>query len=148
MEGESGWQAHPEAPLTIGTEEENTAYGAENHQYGSAVWNHWLSGVYGPDAVRDAWAYASDTNPPFAPSAYHLSIARHGGEGFVDEFTAFAAGTAEWSASNSAFIGGEHYPDVRREGELEVDTETTVTLDHTAYALYDVPASDASSLRL
>jgi hypothetical protein len=120
--------------------------------YGLAVLNHYLdsgAGGLGPGVVLGAWKAGSTTDPAnFALGALNESIRNLGGLGFGQEFTKFAAATAEWRTSGG-FPDATSYPDVKREGALLPDTGTTkATLDHTAYRLYDVSANAASSLTL
>lgn len=116
--------------------------------YGSSVWNKWLDVRYGQDVVRAAW---EDSVPArsFAPAAYDTAIRQHGGPGFAPEFDAFAAATAEWQLPNSGFPDGERYPEVERVGTLDVNgAPGTIDLDHTAFALVDVPVTAAPRIRL
>ena len=85
----------------------------------------------------------------FAPAAYDAAIRQHGGAGFAAEFDAFAAATAEWQAPNSGFPEGALYPDVHRAGQLSVNgSPGTIALDHTAFALVNVPVTSAPRIRL
>ncbi len=123
--------------------------------YGSAIWNHWLDQRFGEDIVRQAWARSQASSPPgigFAPGAYDRVIRDAGGAGFASEFAAFAASTAEWGAANSEISEGTTFlpREVRREGELAIGATTpaNATLDHTAFALYSVPPTNAAELHL
>jgi hypothetical protein len=116
--------------------------------YGSSVWNKWLDQHYGQDSVRDAWN-DSVAAGSFAPGAYDASIKQHGGVGFSDEFSRFAAASAEWQAQNSGFPEGELWPDVNRAGSLSIDHKPgTIPLDHTTYAVIDVPVTSAPQIKL
>jgi hypothetical protein len=116
--------------------------------YGSAVWNHWLANRYGRDVVRTAWE-RSVAAKSFAPAAYNAAIRAKGGESFFDEFSRFAAATAEWQSPDSGFPEGSTYPEVRRAGDLEVDGDGgSAKLDHTAYVLADVKGAGADRIKL
>jgi hypothetical protein len=118
--------------------------------YGSAVWNKWLDARFGADVVRRAWEDSVGASPQsFAPSAYDLAIRQHGGVGFADQFDRFTAATAEWQAQNSGFPEGALYPDVQRAGRLPIDgAPGSATLDHTAFALIDVPPRNVPRAKL
>ena len=112
--------------------------------YGSAVWNHWLSGRFGPAVIRDAWTVSPDVKPPdFAVAAYESAIKTAGGESFSNEFTAFAAATAEWNSSPS-FPDSALYPDMKRRGKLGSKSKK-LSLDHTAYRLMKVSAGSGTA---
>jgi hypothetical protein len=116
--------------------------------YGSAVWNKWLDQRFGEDIVRGAWESSVEAGS-FAPAAYEAAIRAHQGPGFSGEFDAFAAATAEWQAQNSGFPEGALYPDVERAGDLEVDgAPGTIALDHTAFAVVNVPPTADPRIRL
>ena len=116
--------------------------------YGSSVWNKWLDQRYGQDIVRNAWEDSVKASS-FAPRAYDAAIRQHGGGGFSKEFSQFAAATAEWQAANSGFPEGALYPDVARAGSIEVNgTPGTISMDHTTYAIADVPVTSAPRIRL
>jgi hypothetical protein len=85
----------------------------------------------------------------FAPAAFDASIRGHGGHGFSDEFSRFAAATAEWRSRNSGFPEGSLYPDVARIGSLQVDGAVgTIKLDHTAFGLADVTGTSSRRLKV
>jgi hypothetical protein len=142
-----GWTARPDQPIT--SFDGNSADDPNNVKvYGSAVWNKWLDQRYGQDVVRNAWE-DSVSAASFAPRAYDTAIRQHGGSGFSSEFSQFAAATAEWQAQNSGFPDGGLYPDVSRAGSLGVDaTPGTIRMDHTTYAIVDIPLSSAPRIRL
>lgn len=108
--------------------------------YAEAVFNHWLSSRFGPQAIRDVWAASEAGVKPkhLATAAYTAGITGNGGMPFADEFGAFAAATAEWRAS-SLFPDAQAYPDVRRKGTLGRKTKK-ITLDNTSYRLIKVKA--------
>jgi hypothetical protein len=115
--------------------------------YGSAVWNHWLARRYGDDVIRDAWAGSTATDPPhFAVAAYSAALEAAGAPSFAEEFTAFAATTAEWNSS-PAFPDSARYPQMRRRGKLGKSTRR-FELDHTAYRLLNVPRGGSGTMRL
>lgn len=114
--------------------------------YGSAVWNHWLSGRFGPGVIREAWEVSPDVKPSdFAIAAYESAIRAGGGGSFSEEFSAFAAATAEWNSS-PAFPDSALYPDMKRRGKLGKQSKK-LSLDHTAYRLMNVSA-DSGTARL
>jgi hypothetical protein len=122
--------------------------------YGSAVWNHWLSGRYGPTVVRRAWELSNGfTNA--SPQAYDQAIREAGGPGFSAEQLEFSANTAEWGAGNSGIHEGFAFPAVDRvagpDGNpLVISADGTAVsglLDHTTFALFPV-AVPANAQRL
>lgn len=118
--------------------------------YGSAVWNIWLDERRGHEAVRRAWERSLSTNPSsFAPLAYDAGITQSGGAGFFDEFTRFSAAVSEWRLPRSGFSEGASFPDVERVGSLAIDgPAVTQVLDHTTFALLDVPPQAVPEVRL
>jgi hypothetical protein len=90
-------------------------------EYGSAVWNHWLSRRYGRRLIRSAWARAIHTKPGgFSVDAYESAIRAAGRAGFGLDFARFCRDTAEWR-TGTAFREGPLYPDVARQGSLPLD---------------------------
>jgi hypothetical protein len=142
-----GWVALTKQPLT--TFDGSDPNSRKNVKvYGSGVWNKWLDARYGQDVVRQAWEDSVKATS-FAPSAYDAAIRQHGGPGFAADFASFSAATAEWQAPNSGFPEGSLYPDVERAGQLAVNSAPAVVdLDHTTFALVDVPVSSAPRIRL
>src|SRR5215213_7863775 len=149
------WAEEPDEPIT------SPGDGAppssdDLKMYGSAIWNHWLDGIYGPDVVRRAWALSqanSVAGGGFAPIAYEKAIQSFTGPGpgFASELATFTAATAEWDAANSGIREGSTFPqEVARSGTLTPGgAAATGLVDHTAFAFYDVPVpSGASSLNL
>jgi hypothetical protein len=120
--------------------------------YAAAVWNHWLSGPgggYGVDAIRRAWEVSGATRPRhFAVAAYDKSIRNSRGNGFSQEFAAFAAATAEWRAGFGRFPDRALYPDMKRKGSLSKGRGKRFRLDHTAIRLLDVRARGKEPIRL
>jgi hypothetical protein len=127
----SKWVRRYDTPLTANTIKE----------YGSAVWNDWLSRRYGPGFVRQAWAGAIDTKPGgFAVSAYDAAIKADGHSDFGHDFTSFAADVAEWR-TGEGFTESGTYPDVPRRGHLALGRPPLRrALDHTTFQLIEVPA--------
>ncbi len=120
--------------------------------YGLAVLNHYLDvgeGGLGPGVVLKTWKGGASANPAhFALNALDAAIRKLGGAGFGQEFTQFAAATAEWRTSGG-FPDSMLYPDVKRDGALAPGSgKTKVVLDHTAYRLFDVGATTVPSLKL
>ena len=115
--------------------------------YGSAVWNHWLSGRYGDGVIREAWEVSPHVKPKdFAVAAYESAIATASGPSFSQEFASFAAATAEWNSS-PAFPDSAFYPEMRRRGKLG-ESARRFDLDHTAYRLMHVPKTGSGTMRL
>ncbi len=127
------WVRRYDTPLTANTIKE----------YGSAVWNDWLTQRYGPGFVRQAWAGAIDTKPGgFAVAAYEAAIKADGPSDFGHDFTGFAAAVAEWR-TGEGFSESRGYPDMPRRGSLEPGAPPLRrTLDHTTFELIEVPAGD------
>jgi hypothetical protein len=125
------WVRLPETPLTANSLK----------MYGSAVWNEWLAHHYGPALIRQAWADAGAARPEgFAVAAYEAAIRAAGGVSFGHDFTRFAADVAEWR-TGIGFRESGLYPDVPRQGTLEPGAPpATREMDHTTFALLDVPA--------
>jgi hypothetical protein len=116
--------------------------------YGSAIWNHYLSAVYGVDVIRAAWEAGLGAKPRhFAVSAYDRAIRDAGGLGFSQEFVGFAAATAEWR-STTTFPDPGLYTDIKRSGALGKGRDGK--LAHTGYRLFKVkrPASGDVTVEL
>ncbi len=125
------WVKRWETPLTTGSIKE----------YGSAVWNQWLSRHYGEAIVRRAWARAIHVRPGgFSVSAYEAAIRRAGHSDLGHDFAHFAADVAEWR-TGEGFRESRLFPDVPRQGHLALDGRpTTRLLNHTTFQLLRVHA--------
>ena len=137
------WASKPEVPVAS----------TDSKMYGSAIWNHWLDARFGQDIIRQAWAASASITVDgggFAPAAYDTVIRGAGGAGFGSELASFFAATAEWDAANSGIREGVTFPsEVRSGGPLPVGgAPASGTLDHTAFALYDIAPPDADNLYL
>jgi hypothetical protein len=143
------WRTLTHRPLTRYDSDRPTDPG-NSKVYGSGVWNRWIEEHYGQEAIRGAWERSQSTRPAsFGPAAYSAGIRSRGGRGFMDSFARFAVDTAEWRTSNSPFEEGASFPDVRRRGRARVNGDPVrKTLDHTAYALIDVPRTSARTIKL
>ncbi len=110
-------------------------------EYGSAVWNEWLSHRYGPDIVRSAWARAIHTKPAgFSVAAYNSAIEAAGSSDFGHDFARFARDLAEWR-TGSVFREGRLYPDMPRQGSLPRDGRPVRrVLNHATFQLLRVQA--------
>jgi hypothetical protein len=110
-------------------------------EYGTAVWNHWLSHRYGPDIIREAWAGAVHVKPAgFSVGAVDRAIRAAGPSDFDRDFTRFSRDVAEWR-TDTAFPEGSLYEDVPREGSLPLDGgEIHRTLNHTTFEMLRVNA--------
>jgi hypothetical protein len=144
-----GWVSLTSVPLTA-FDGVNPNDRSNVKVYGSSVWNKWLDSQYGQDVVRDAWADSLSTRPAsFAPAAYNASIRAHGGRGFFDAFSRFSVATAEWQAQGSGFPDGAAYPDVQRVGTVAAGgAHQSLRLDHTTFALLNVPRTSAPRIKL
>jgi hypothetical protein len=123
------WTKRFDTPLTTSSIKE----------YGSAVWNHWLSHRYGRAVIRGAWARAIHTKPGgFAVGAYESAIRAAGGSSFSHDFAAFSRDVAEWR-TDSVFREGNLYPDAPREGGLTVNGSPQIRdLNHTTFQMLRV----------
>lgn len=110
--------------------------------YSEAVFNHWLSGHYGAQVIRDVWAASQSGVKPkhLATAAYTAGVTADGGNPFAVEFGEFAAATAEWRSS-TFFPDASAYPDVRRHGTLKSGPQKVV-LDNTSFRLVKVNPVD------
>lgn len=111
-------------------------------EYGSAVWNQWLSRRYGPEIVRKAWAGAIDAWPAgFSVASYERALRSSGPSDLGRDFTRFAAAVAEWR-TGKFFHESELFPDAPRQGHLPLDGGSlTRMLNHTTFQLLRVRAS-------
>jgi Bacterial Ig-like domain/Family of unknown function (DUF6055) len=144
-----GWVQLWQLPLTTFSTDPNDRNNVK--VYGSAVWEKFLAARYGPGVIRHAWEVSTSTDPAsFAVGAFDRSIQDQlGGSDFPTQFSLFAAATAEWQAQNSGFPEGSHYLDVVRAGSAPVNgLGGTLKLDHTTYALLDVPHTTAARAKL
>ncbi len=131
------WTRRYDTPLTANSLKE----------YGSAVWNEWLSRRYGPDVVRDAWSRAVHTKPGgFSVAAYGSAIEAAGGSDFSRDFARFAADLPEWRTGR-VFPEGRSYPDVSRQGNLALaGGARRRQLNHTTFQLLRVHARTGRTL--
>jgi hypothetical protein len=144
-----GWVQLWQLPLTTFSTDPNDRNNVK--VYGSAVWEKFLAARFGPDVVRHAWEVSTSTDPEsFAVGAFDSSIRDQiGGSDFPTQFTLFAADSAEWQAQNSGFPEGSHYLDVVRAGSAPVNGNGgTLKLNHTTYALLEVPTTSAARVKL
>jgi len=116
-------------------------------EYGSAVWNDWLSNRYGPEFVRQAWEGAIESKPGgFAVNVYEAAIKADGNSDFGHDFTHFAAAVAEWR-TGKGFKESGGYPDVPRRGVLDLGGALLKrSLDHTTFQLLEVPTPGGSGV--
>ncbi|HEX6752403.1 MAG TPA: MXAN_6640 family putative metalloprotease [Solirubrobacterales bacterium] len=131
------WTKRYDTPLTANSIKE----------YGSAVWNEWLSRRYGRDVVREAWSRAVHTKPGgFSVAAYGSAIEAAGGSDFSRDFARFAADLPEWRTGR-VFPEGSSYPDVSRQGSLPLGGQVRRRqLNHTTFQLLRVHARAGRSL--
>ncbi len=116
--------------------------------YSSVIWQRWLEHRHGARMIRGVWERAAEASPAsFVPSLIDGELA--GRSTFFDEFVDFAVGHAEWRLAGSGFGGDAGAAEVERVATLAGgDDPATVSLDHTTFALYDVPVADAEALEL
>ena len=144
-----GWVQLWQLPLTTFSTDPNDRNNVK--VYGSAVWEKFLAARFGADVVRHAWEVSTSTDPAsFAVAAFDRSIRDQiGGSDFPTQFSLFAADSAEWQAQNSGFPEGSQYIDVVRAGSAPVNgLGGTLKLDHTTYALLEVPPTSAARVKL
>ncbi len=120
-------------------------------RYATAVWTQWLHARFGPGAVRRAWevspAPAGGRPASFAAGAYDQAVSEAGGGSFGEEFARFSTAMAEWRLPGSGFR--DLFADMEREGTLPVDGPgVAVPMNHTTFALFDVPRTSAASITL
>jgi hypothetical protein len=131
------WVRRYDTPLTANSIKE----------YGSAVWNKWLTRRYGRSIVRRAWARAVHTKPGgFSVSAYNSAIEAAGRSDFSRDFAHFASDLPEWH-NDAVFPEGDLYPDVSRQGTLPTSGRTLERqLNHTTFQLLRVHAGRGRAL--
>jgi hypothetical protein len=131
------WEGLYDVPMTATTIKE----------YGSAVWNHWLSHRYGRDIMRKAWAGAIHVKPAgFSVGAYERAIRAAGNSTFDQDFARFSRDVAEWR-TDSAFPEGSLYRDAPREGSLPLNGPgLRRTLNHTTFQMLRVHAGSGHAL--
>jgi hypothetical protein len=110
-------------------------------EYGSAVWNQWLTHRYGRSIIRRAWAGAVHTRPGgFSVAAYDRAIRAAGNSDFDHDFARFCRDVAEWR-TDSVFREGNLYLDMPREGGLPTDGVAEMRkLNHTTFQMLRVDA--------
>ncbi len=111
-------------------------------EYGTAVWNTWLTRRYGRSFLRRAWAGAIHARPAgFAVGAYEAALRSvRGAPTFSSAFTEFAAAVAEWR-TGEGFRESALYPDVPRQGTLPLSgTVLTRLLNHATFEFLGVRA--------
>jgi hypothetical protein len=110
-------------------------------EYGSAVWNQWLTHRYGRSIIRRAWAEAVHVRPGgFSVAAYDRAIRAAGHSDFNRDFALFCRDVAEWR-TDEIFREGDLYLDVPRQGGLSPGAvPKTRTLNHTTFQLLRVDA--------
>jgi hypothetical protein len=110
-------------------------------EYGSAVWNQWLTRRYGRSIIRKAWAEAIHVKPGgFSVAAYDRAIRAAGGSDFNRDFALFCRDIAEWR-TDQVFREGDLYLDVPRQGGLSTGGVGKLrTLNHTTFQLLRVDA--------
>ncbi len=122
--------------------------------YGAALWNHYLTGLDGPDVIRDAWEDSDSVTPPsLSVAAYDSALGGSGANPFDDigdAFAEFAAASAEWRALPALFPDAAMLPDALRSDRLKRGARAArLRLDHLAYRLAKVrPGAAADGLEL
>jgi hypothetical protein len=133
------WVKRYDTPLTANSIKE----------YGSAVWNKWLTRRYGHAILRQAWARAVHTRPGgFSVSAYNSAIEAAGGSSFSRDFARFARDLPEWR-TDSVFPEADSYPDVSRQGSLPLNGRSLDRqLNHTTFQLLRVRPSKGRAVEV
>ncbi|HET8949297.1 MAG TPA: MXAN_6640 family putative metalloprotease, partial [Solirubrobacteraceae bacterium] len=145
------WAHEPDEPITSPGDGSPVPTSDDDlKMYGSAIWNHWIDAIYGPQVVRRAWELSvanTVAGGGFAPRAYDAAIKEAGGPGFAAELETFSVATAFWETANSGIHEGASFgTEVARRGTLSPGTAgVTGLLDHTAFAIYDVPVPTGTS---
>jgi hypothetical protein len=116
-------------------------------EYGSAVWNDWLTRHYGRSFMRKAWAGAIHAKPGgFAVAGYEAAIQAVGGSSFSRDFSGFCRDVAEWR-TDTVFREGSLYPDVPRQGRLTPGAGPQIRhLNHTTFQLIRIDAHAGKSV--
>ncbi len=117
-------------------------------EYGTAVWNTWLTRRYGRAFLRKVWAGAIHSRPGgFSVGAYEAAFKHvRGGVTFSSAFTEFAAAVAEWR-TGEGFRESDLYPDVPRQGTLPLDgTVLTRLLNHATFEYLNVSAPEGKAV--
>ncbi|HEV2814744.1 MAG TPA: hypothetical protein VGW10_15925, partial [Solirubrobacteraceae bacterium] len=133
------WARTTEYPL-LGVRDPETG-APPGKGYAAVIWQRWLTDRYGPELIRALWEHADTVNPhSFVPSSVETAL--EGRSGFIEEFVTFAVRHAEWRLPPAGLGWGSGVPDVERVAQLVPGGEArTATLDHTTFALMDVPVS-------
>jgi hypothetical protein len=133
------WVKRYDTPLTTSSIKE----------YGSAVWNKWLTRRYGRAIIRSAWARAVHTKPGgFSVAAYNSAIEAAGPSDFSHDFARFARDLPEWR-TDTVFPEGDAYPDVARQGSLPLDGRVLRReLNHTTFQLLRVHAHSGRTVEV
>ena len=106
------WVTRYDTPLTASSIKE----------YGSAVWNHWLSHRYGRSIVRSAWARAIHTKPGgFSVAAYDSAIRAAGRSDFSQRLRPLLPRPSPSGGRAGSSARAALYPDVARQGSLPLD---------------------------
>jgi hypothetical protein len=110
-------------------------------EYGSVVWNNWLTHRYGRALLRRAWAEAIHVRPGgFSVGAYDAVIRAAGRSDFNRDFARFVTAVPEWR-TGEGFRESQRYPTVPRQGRLPLNgTTRTRLLNHTTFQLLRVRA--------
>jgi hypothetical protein len=118
--------------------------------YGTAVFDHWLAGQYGPGVIRTAWERAQAVKPVgFSLNALASASTAAGGRTLPREFARFAAATAEWRTPGVfPYPDGVLYPDVNRRGKLHPGQFIKRKLSHLSYLLLKVRPRKVRRLKL
>ena len=111
--------------------------GGNTYQYGSSLWEHYLSRRFGAAVVRNTWTQS--VLGESALDSFERVIPLHQDTSFSEAFGAFAAAIAEWHAGTTRFVDGPKFPNATRAGTLAVGgAGASRVMNHASYALYDV----------
>ncbi|HEY2333923.1 MAG TPA: MXAN_6640 family putative metalloprotease [Solirubrobacterales bacterium] len=133
------WVKRYDTPLTTSSIKE----------YGSAVWNKWLTRRYGRAIIRNVWERAIHARPGgFSVAAYNSAIEAAGPSDFSHDFARFARDLPEWR-TDTVFPEGDAYPDVARQGSLSLDGRVLRReLNHTTFQLLRVHAGAGKAVEV
>ena len=113
--------------------------------YGSAVWNHWLSGRFGPDVVRRAWEVSDGFNEA-SPHAYDRAIREAAAPASAPSSSSSRRAPPSGARPTAASTRASRSPrwtapptrTATRWCSARTDTEISGLIDHTTFALFGV----------
>ena len=115
-------------------------------EYGSAVWNHWLTHRYGRSIIRKAWAGAVHVRPGgFSVAAYDPAIRAAGSSDFDHDFALFCRDVAEWRTDRSSARAISTSTSPARAASSNGAPKTR-TLNHTTFQMLRVDAHSGKAV--